>query len=128
MGISKTYLQSIPLMPTPEAQQKVSKSMEQPQNGVSFSEVLNNAEKRVKFSRHAQQRIESRNIKLTEDELNRIDETVDKMFEKGARSSLLYLNNIAFVVSVDNRTVITALDGQNAKENIFTNIDSAAIL
>ena len=50
------------------------------------------------------------------------------MAAKGARESLIYMNDLAFVVSVKNRTVITAMDGPSAKENIFTNIDSAAIL
>ena len=56
------------------------------------------------------------------------DDAVDKMAQKGARESLIYMNDMAFVVSVANRTVITAMDGKSARENIFTNIDSAAIL
>jgi flagellar operon protein len=50
------------------------------------------------------------------------------MSKKGSKESLIYLDDIAMVVSVENRTVITAMDGSNAKKNIFTNIDSAAIL
>ena len=50
------------------------------------------------------------------------------MAEKGAKESVIYMNDTALVVSVANRTVITAMDGSSAKENIFTNIDSAAIL
>ena len=50
------------------------------------------------------------------------------MAHKGARESLIYLNDIALVVSVANRKVITAMDGSSARENIFTNIDSAAII
>ena len=41
--------------------------------------------------------------------------------------SLVYLDGTAFVVSVPKRTVITAMDGRT-KDNIITNIDSAAIL
>ena len=50
------------------------------------------------------------------------------MAQKGAREALIYLNDVALIVSVANRTVITAMDGASAKDNIFTNIDSAAIL
>ena len=60
--------------------------------------------------------------------LQKLDDAVDKMAQKGARESLIYMNDMAFVVSVANRTVITAMDGKSARENIFTNIDSAAIL
>ena len=57
-----------------------------------------------------------------------MDEVVGKMSAKGAKESLVYLNEVALIVSVPNKTVITAMDGNAAKENIFTNIDSAAII
>ena len=58
----------------------------------------------------------------------RVD-AVDRMAAKGVRDALIYMSHgLAMVVSVKNRTVITALDDASAKENIFTNIDSAAIL
>lgn len=61
--------------------------------------------------------------------MQKLDDAVDKMAQKGnLRESLIYMNDMAFVVSVANRTVITAMDGKSARENIFTNIDSAAIL
>lgn len=126
MVVSKTYLQSMPLLAITDGEQKIVKRKDW--GKPDFSEELSNAENHVKFSRHAQQRLESRNIELTDEELRHIDETVGKMDEKGAKSSLLYLNDVALVVSINNRTVITALDGQSAKDNIFTNIDSAAIL
>ena len=65
---------------------------------------------------------------LSEEELSRLGDTVSKMASKGARESLIYMNDVALVVSIRNRTVITAMDGMSAKDNIFTNIDSAAIL
>ena len=77
--------------------------------GASFADILQKASRKVSFSNHALQRLE-------------------KMAQKGARESLIYMNDMAFVVSVANRTVITAMDGKSARENIFTNIDSAAIL
>jgi flagellar operon protein len=53
---------------------------------------------------------------------------VDKAATKGSRESLLLMENMALVVSVKNRTVITAVDNDKLKENVFTNIDSAVVL
>jgi flagellar operon protein len=52
----------------------------------------------------------------------------DKAAAKGAKQSLFMLHNVAMVVSISNRTVITAVDQQSMKDNVFTNIDSAAII
>ena len=72
--------------------------------------------------------MQSRNLDLSDQDLDKLDDAVEKMAQKGAKESLIYLNDIALVVSVANKTVITAMDGTSAKDNIFTNIDSAAIL
>lgn len=81
----------------------------------------------LKFSRHALERLEARNITLDKEQMGRLNEAVQKAQAKGARESLVLLDDLAFVVSVKNRTVITAVDGDNRKENVFTNIDSAVI-
>ena len=97
--------------------------------GADFGAVLQREIKAVKFSSHAQQRLESRNIRLDEADLAKLQGAVDKAARKGARESLILMNSdLAFVVSVRNRTVITAVDGANLKENVFTNIDSAVIV
>lgn len=96
--------------------------------GASFADILQKASRKVSFSNHALQRLESRQLDLSQEDLQKLDDAVDKMAQKGARESLIYMNDMAFVVSVANRTVITAMDGKSARENIFTNIDSAAIL
>jgi flagellar operon protein len=82
----------------------------------------------LKFSAHAMQRLESRNIKLTPDDVARMNAMADKAAAKGAKQSLFMLNDVAMVVSIKNRTVITAVDQDSMKENVFTNIDSAAII
>lgn len=81
----------------------------------------------VKFSAHAQQRLESRQIQLSEEDKSRLGNAVDRATEKGANQSLVLLDDLALVVSVRNRTVITALDETKAKSGVFTNIDSAVI-
>jgi flagellar operon protein len=82
----------------------------------------------LKFSAHAMQRLESRNIKLTADDVARMNAMADKAAAKGAKQSLFMMNDVALVVSIKNRTVITAVDQDSMKENVFTNIDSAAII
>ncbi len=94
----------------------------------SFAEVLAKEESRVSFSQHALQRMQDRQIDFSRQDLTKLDDTVERMAQKGAKESLIYLNDVALIVSVANKTVITAMDGPSAKENIFTNIDSAAIL
>jgi flagellar operon protein len=82
----------------------------------------------LKFSAHAQQRLESRNIRLTADDVAKMNAMADKAAAKGAKQSLFMMRDTAMVVSITNRTVITAVDQNSMKENVFTNIDSAAII
>lgn len=84
--------------------------------------------KTLQFSHHADQRLRSRGIEVTDAMLSRLEEAVDKAGQKGARDALILLDNLAFIVSVKNRTVITAMDEESLKENVFTNIDSAVIM
>lgn len=97
----------------------------------SFSQVLEqakeNAARSIRFSAHAQTRLQSRRIMLGPGEMNRIEGAVDKAASKGVRESLVLLDQTAFVVSVSNRTVITVVDKENLKHNVFTNIDGAVI-
>ncbi|HEY9722516.1 MAG TPA: TIGR02530 family flagellar biosynthesis protein [Oscillatoriaceae cyanobacterium] len=81
----------------------------------------------LKLSAHAQQRLSSRQIQLTPQDWDKIHRAVDKAAAKGAKESLVLTDKAALVVSVKNRTVITAVDPASMKENVFTNIDSAVI-
>lgn len=83
---------------------------------------------RLKVSGHAQTRLQSRGIALNETEWNRVLSGVQRAAAKGARESLVMMDDVALVVSVKNRTVITAVDKANLKDNVFTNIDSAVIV
>ena len=77
---------------------------------------------------HAQNRLQERNIHLSHDDLARLQSAIDKLAQKGAKESLIYMQEVALVVSVANRTVITALEKLQGIDNIITNIDSAAII
>ncbi|MDB5092238.1 MAG: flagellar operon protein [Candidatus Eremiobacteraeota bacterium] len=104
-----------------------------PTGGASFRDVLRTAagpatQQPLKFSAHAQARLESRNIRLTSEDLAKMNAMADKAAAKGAKQSLFMMRDTAMVVSITNRTVITAVDQNSMKENVFTNIDSAAII
>ncbi len=106
---------------------------EKPHQGDSFREVLDKSGKKaetpdVHMSSHAVQRLMQRGITLDASDLGKISAGFDRAAAKGAKESLFLLKDLALVVSVENRTVITALHGENAKENVFTNIDSAILL
>ncbi len=81
----------------------------------------------VKFSAHAQNRLQHRQISLTDPQVARLEKGVNNAAEKGAESSLVLLDNLAFIVSVRNRTVVTALDQAQTSSHVFTQIDSAVI-
>jgi flagellar operon protein len=99
----------------------------------SFRDVLRTAQapavaQPLKFSAHAQQRLESRNIRLTSDDVAKMNAMAERAAAKGAKQSLFMMRDVAMVVSITNRTVITAVDQQSMRENVFTNIDSAAVI
>lgn len=82
----------------------------------------------LKFSHHAEARMEQRGIKLQPESLSRIMTAVDEAASKGAKDSLIVYRDIAMIVNVPSRTVVTAMDGSQMKSNVFTQIDSAIIL
>jgi flagellar operon protein len=81
----------------------------------------------IRWSSHAKARLMHRGIEFTPQQHMRLEAAVDKATAKGAKDSLVLLDDTALVVSAQNRTVITALGMHQAKENVFTNIDSAVI-
>ena len=74
------------------------------------------------------QRLQSRNITISSDDMDRMNQMADKAAAKGSKQSLFMMGDTAMVVSIKNRVVITAVDSDSMKENVFTNIDSAAII
>ena len=126
MADNKIFWSSQPILPI--GNQAPGRAPQEEKKSSAFADILAGQQTKVKFSKHANERLRDRQIDLSDQQLAKLDDTVERMAEKGARESLIYMNDMAFVVSVKNRTVITAMDGTSAKENIFTNIDSAAIL
>lgn len=100
---------------------------------IAFDDVLKGKISKVshlvKFSAHAVERLASRNIILTEQDISRINDAVNKMAAKGGKDSLLVMGELAFVVSVENKTIITAMGKHTGgSDQMFTNIDSALII
>jgi len=82
----------------------------------------------LEFSRHLLERINRRKLQVGAEETRKLNEALDKAEAKGAKDSLVLLNDLAFIVSVQNRRVVTALDKSKMNEGVFTNIDSAIIM
>ena len=80
----------------------------------------------LKFSKHANERLVSRNIDLTSAQRERLNGAVKRAEAKGIKESLVMLDNLAFIVNVKNNTVVTAVTGE--EERIFSNIDGAVIV
>ncbi len=96
-----------------------------------FSKILGEKLKensKIKFSSHAMERIKRRNIKITQTDMKNIENALKKAEQKGAKEALFVGTNFSLIISVKNKTVITAIDEESMKNNIFTNIDSAVIL
>lgn len=89
----------------------------------SFAETLAQTQN-LTFSNHAQKRLESRNISLTDDGINRLANAVDKAEKRGGKESLVMVDDMAFIVNVKDRLVVTALDSKSRGEGVFTQIDS----
>ncbi len=99
----------------------------------TFAKVLENVATQqrstdVKLSAHAQERLKQQNITISSQDIHRISDATEKARMKGSKESLILLKDLALVVSVKNKTVITAVDRTRQKEKIFTNIDSTVIL
>lgn len=123
----KRILYQQPILPL---QQQVGASLKNTAaNQTSFGQILDGKLTKLQFSQHAQQRLQSRNIKLSVEQIGKLNDAVEKAAAKGAKETLVLMENkLAFLVGVKNKTVITAVDGASIKENVFTNIDSAVIV
>jgi flagellar operon protein len=94
-----------------------------PVQGASFLEVLENVQG-VRFSNHAHNRMQTREISLNSENINRLSNAIDKAVKRGGKSSLVMVDDLAFIVNVQSRTVVTALDKNQRGEGVFTQIDS----
>jgi flagellar operon protein len=94
----------------------------------SFEDVLRKVENEqpINFSKHASMRLESRGINFTDEQLSRVTDGIGRAGQKGIRDSLVLVDDVALVVNIPSRTVVTAI--AQPQENVFSNIDGAVIV
>jgi len=100
-------------------------------NTINFSQVLervslNNTD--LRFSKHAIERLSERHISLTNNQMSKLSNAVDKARDKGVNEALILMGDTAFIASIKNNTIITTASKEQLKENVFTNIDGAVII
>ena len=100
-----------------------------PNNPSDFKQILDNtinSRDEILFSKHANKRLNTREINITKEQMNRVEKGIENAKEKGIRDTLVLVDNIALVVNTKNNVVITAMT-KNI-ESVFTNIDGAVIV
>ena len=113
-------------------------------NGPSFTEILSRQKSideliadrteetvvsgGIRFTKHADARLMQRNIRLTNEQMTRLEEGTRKASDKGIKESLVLVDDLAFIVNTDKKMVITAIDQNSSEDNIYTNIDGAVII
>ncbi len=94
--------------------------------GPSFQEELRKSA--LRFTRHAEERLQRRSITLDARDIARLEEAVKTAEGKGAVNSLVLMDGLALVVNVATRNVVTACEREALRDGVFTNIDSAVIV
>lgn len=119
-----------PLQPGTSGRTQPQKPLGTQTSDSAFAKVLDQKlpTQGVKFSQHAQERLKSRNISFSANDLAKLEGAVNSVAQKGGKESLVMMGDAALVVSIKNRTVVTALDKMQMQGNVFTNIDSAIVL
>lgn len=129
--MDRTNIINRPIVPNIGQNQPIRNSQADKKPSAAFNELLKQETsklKELKFSKHAESRLISRNIDITEDQLASVVEAVNKAETKGVKDSLIIMKNMALIVNVPTRTIITAMDEKSMRDNIFTNIDGAVII
>jgi flagellar operon protein len=102
------------------------------ETGGSFRDLLNRrlaeGQKEISFSKHADLRAKERNIAIEAADLSRLSEACDRAAGKGVRDALIVMNDSAFIVNAGSKVVVTVVDKNEMKDNIFTNIEGAVFL
>ncbi len=113
-------------------------------DGPSFTEILSRqksiddlvteradhtaAAEQLRFSKHADARLTQRAIRLTDEQMTRLEEGTKKASDKGIKESLVLIDDLAFIVNTDKKMVITAMNQNSSEDNIYTNIDGAVVI
>lgn len=101
------------------------------EQGASFQEILQGQIEKsggITFSKHAVKRAAQNNIELSEDSLARLNQGVKLAEERNLDDTLILVDKTAFLVNVKNNTVITTVNSNEMRGNVFTNIDGTVII
>ena len=100
-----------------------------PDGGQAFRDALAAAadEHSLQFSQHALKRVEQRQIPMQGDQMDRLSKAMDTLSQRGSKQSLVMLDQYAYVVHPPSHTVVTAVEPDQSKETVFTQIDSVVI-
>lgn len=96
------------------------------ESSIPFDEILE--DKKINFTKHAERRLASRQIDLKVEDQQKLEKAMGALSQKGAKDSLVLMGELAFVVNVPQRTVITAMTKDQMNEQVFTNIDSTILV
>ena len=97
----------------------------------NFADILNEKLEKsesLQFSKHSKERIQQRGINVTDSLIEQLNTAADNARLKGAKDVVMIGREAAFIVNIPNNVVVTAINGNEMKNNIFTNIDSAVLL
>jgi len=109
-------------------QQIVKKENLSSKNFESVLQRIQIKDEEIKFSKHAISRMDVRDMTLSHEELKRLKSGFNKAEEKGVKDALILIGDKAFIASIKNKTVITTVNKEQLKDNVFTNIDGAVIV
>ena len=132
MNISNNNFTSIQQIQNQLLQNNKPKTQQKEEQKVSsFNQILEEKKSTItkgelKFSKHANERLSSRNIDLSGEQIKRLENGASKAREKVIKESLVMVDDLAFIVNVKNNTVITAVN--DTEDTVFTNIDGAVIM
>ncbi|WP_058303935.1 TIGR02530 family flagellar biosynthesis protein [Gorillibacterium timonense] len=121
VSVGRLYPSPVP----PGVTKRSNAAVETAKPAVRFQDML---QQEVRISKHAQNRLQERGINLKPEQMEQIRTAVDKAEAKGAKESLVLMRDMAFIVNVKSKTIVTAMDGSSMKDNVFTQIDSAIVI
>lgn len=93
-----------------------------------FQQVIESSNRKLAISKHAQLRMNQRNININPATWSKIEAQIQQAKRLGVTDSLVLTKEAALVISAKNNTVITAMGREEASSQIFTNINGTILI
>ena len=100
-------------------------------SNISFKEVLDNKifnDNSITFSDKANKNLMDINGPLNIDQITRLESGLGRFKERGAKTGVLLMDETAFVVNVIKQSIVSTMGKEKVQENVFSNIDSFAVV